>query len=229
MKRILLAAILTGMGSPVISQSIPVDTLKIRPVKNAAIRIDGMPLEKEWQSGSKISLVSPWTKDKAGIAQYIALADENYLYFLFEVADTSINLYTSRNENDVAKGDRVELFFSGTKKLEQYYCLEISPAATILDYHAGYYRVFDNAWHLNGLQVAGHITEGHYTVEGKIPLKFLRPMIAGETNTLHAGIFCADYYGTEEQEVVWHSWINPGTPKPDFHIPAAFGVFLLEQ
>ena len=229
MKRIILAAILSWISTPAAGRQAPPDTLKIRQVKSAAIQVDGMPLEKAWQPGSRISLTPPWTRNNAGIAHYTAVTDGNYLYFLFEVADNSINLYTSDNENDVARGDRVELFFSGEKTLDRYYCLEISPAGAILDYRARYYRVFDNAWQLKELQVAGHITGRGYVVEGRIPLESLWTMTGGKTSTLYAGVFCADYYGTEEKEVVWHSWVDPHVPKPDFHIPAAFGVFLLEQ
>lgn len=207
--------------------------LRIKTLPQSNIKLDGRLSEKEWAGIAPVDLRSPWVKRTDHIANYRSFTDRQYFYFGFEVTDTTLMLYVSSQEADVAKGDRVELFFANKADLKNYYCLEMSPADKVLSYSAKHYRVFDNSWNLPGLELSAQVKKGGYTVEGRLPMAALR-QIAGQTASdtkpfkLYTGVFCGDYFGVNENDVEWHSWITPKSATPDFHIPSAFGVFEFE-
>lgn len=162
-----------------------------------------------------------------------AFYNDRYFYFRFDTEDQSITEKTGDdNENAVAGGDRVELFLSGTADLASYYCIEISPRGKVLDYHAKYYRLFDDKWDLDGLITDVRRSRNGYVAEGKIPVGFFRSLLRGEALSgryIGAGIFRAELAAASKQpDFTWFSWVHPKSPAPDFHIPSAFGVFLFE-
>ena len=131
-------------------------------------------------------------------------------------------------EQAVARGDRVELFFTSDPELRDYICFEIDPSGRVVDYRAAYYREFDRDWHLPELVVAAVLTETGYIVEGRIPHAAFRdaglPTLADDGKVL-AGVFRAEYSHRDEGEPLaeWISWVTPSSEEPDFHIPSAFG------
>src|SRR5690606_25365312 len=130
----------------------------------------------------------------------------------------------------VAKGDRVEIFFSTDLDLESYYCLEIRPDGKVLDYKASYYRNFDETWDFEGLQVGTKINDSGYTVEGRIPLSTLRDLgMVVEEQFFYLGLFRAEFSssGSGAPEEKWISWMTPESAEADFHIPTAFGQFCM--
>jgi hypothetical protein len=204
---------------------------KVRYFRKNDFRIDGNVNEKSWQRCKVIqNLVAPWDPLAAGTAQFRAGYDENFFYFSFEVKD-SIGLYLEeKGEEAVAKGDRVEIFFSPDTAMSNYYCLEIAPNSNLLDYQASYHRRFNSTWNIEGAQIVGKPNANGYTVEGKIPVGFLKTLkgINGSLKgtTLHAGVFRARKKSAGDSDAfIWYSWINPQVASPDFHIPSALGRF----
>jgi hypothetical protein len=233
MKRIILALVFFSFYNCIYAQSSSEQVLHIKSLPKSNIILDGKISEKEWEGITPITLHSPWVKRTDRIAGYRSFTDAQYLYFAFEVIDSTITLYVTPREIDVARGDRVELFFSNTRDLKNYYCLEMSPADKVLAYKAKHYRIFDHSWDLPGLQLSAQITNKGYAVEGRIPLPDLRQMAGRQRNDttpfqLYAGVFCGDYFGPHQNDVEWHSWITPTTATPDFHTPSAFGIFEFE-
>lgn len=106
---------------------------KVSYLRKNDIRIDGDVNEKSWHRCEVIkNLLAPWDPGAAGTAQFRACYDKNFFYFSFEVKD-SIGLYLEeKNEEAVAKGDRVEVFFSTDTAMTNYYCLEIAPNSNLL-------------------------------------------------------------------------------------------------
>ena len=47
------------------------------------------------------------------------------------------------------------MFFAKDAALQEYYCFEMSPAGTVLDYRASFYRKFDHSWECPGLVLSG--------------------------------------------------------------------------
>jgi hypothetical protein len=59
-------------------------------------------------------------------------------------------------------------------------------------------------------------------------LKSLGLLFLKKGDSIKAGLFRADYFHGKKNQIEerWISWINPKTENPDFHVPAAFGLFL---
>ena len=129
----------------------------------------------------------------------------------------------------VAKGDRVELFFSPTSDLSLYYCMEINPYGHTLDYKAEFYRNFDSIWDFTNLEISSTLTLDGYIVEGRIPITELNNLDIVLNKGFYFGIFRADFIEKNENTVIWYSWQNPTSKKPDFHITSAFRKSKIEK
>lgn len=212
-------------------------------VTSASIDVDGELNEPGWNEAEpELGFGFPWQEREPPATEFRALADDVRLYFAFRVEDSDIVIGEGEDERAVARGDRVELFFTPDLSLHAYICFEIDPDARVLDYRASFYRDFDFDWDLPEMEVASSRTETGYVVEGSLPLAAL----PGEGRIL-TGIFRAEYtrrrpaaspmrthadesgyggqahHGGEAPKTEWISWVSPDSDEPDFHIPSAFG------
>ena len=194
----------------------------------ADIRVDGD--KSDWKFAPAVTgLIAPWNGVTRDNTEFYVCQDKKNFYFLYEVADTTLLYNNEKTEASVGKGDRVEFFFSKDPELSTYYCAEIDPKGKVMDYRAEYYRKFDFSWNFKGLKVKTRIGENRYCVEGSIPLKELRALgLIQPSGEIRFGIYRADYFGEEEEQVVWSSWIIPEAAEPDFHIPSSFGILKLD-
>lgn len=202
--------------------------------KDSMVKVDGKLDKREWRNArSERGFTSPWLKREPPVTEFFAKVDGQYFNFAYRVKDKDIVLTDFRKESDVAKGDRVEIFFAKSRDLKEYYCLEISPKANVLDYKASFYRNFDDTWDLQGLSVAAEIKRGGYVVEGRIPLEELKKLgVVGTSekgSCFLMGLYRAEYSLTQSDrpQVEWISWVRPDTIEPDFHVPSSFGSFCL--
>jgi hypothetical protein len=196
----------------------------------AVPRLDGVLGEGEWPADRwESGLGFPWREEPAPGTSFVILADEGGLYFAFRVEDEDVVLLDGPAEDEslVARGDRVELFFARDPDLDDYYSLEIDPRGRVLDYRARHYRQFDFEWDCPGLEVAARLRPGGYDVEGRLTPSALDEMgveLEPGASTL-AGVFRGEF-SHGEGEIIdegWISWVDPGGPEPDFHVPSAFG------
>jgi len=199
-----------------------------RTPETAEVRIDGDLTEPVWQRADVLRAFSfPWSKRAAPVTEFRAFADAGRFCFAFDVTDDDVVVGKDfAGESTVDKEDRVEIFFARDVALERYFCLEIDPLGRVHDYAASHYRNFDSAWNCAGLQAAGRLRPGGYTVEASLPLKTLselmqRPVAAGAS--LRVGIFRAEFRqdASGDADDNWLSWIQPAAAKPDFHVPSA--------
>lgn len=194
------------------------------------IVIDGFLDDKDWEDCEVITpLYAPWEPDMKDRTCFRACYDTNYFYFSFRVYDQTITHQEQINERSVAAGDRVEMFFSADSSMSDYYCLEISPDANILDYQASYHRIFNRNWNIKDAFIKAKSQTDTYCVEGKIPIIFFKRLANISTmkgTNIRVGIFRADKKTLlPNNDFTWFSWINLKTEFPDFHIPAALGLF----
>lgn len=232
--RYLIIVLLLGMAcSQRQSDRLPA----VAAVAHAALTVDGHL--QDWRALDAVFDVSdfhsPWHDAPFGPTRFRAVADSAWFYFGFEAADSLLIMLPFALEQDVASGDRVEIFFSGDSTLGNYYCLEMGPRGDVLDYRAAYYRLFDNTWDLPGLTVAAQTIPGGYTVEGRIPLGFLRglsrdTLTAGNFG-IYMGLYRAEYHKahTQADPVQWLTWIDPNTADPDFHVPTSFHLIQIQE
>jgi hypothetical protein len=194
------------------------------------IQIDGDIDGMEWSRSTTLTdLYSPWAPAERDSTIFRCFFSQKYFNFCFEVIDRTLTVLEYTDEITVAKGDRVELFFSPSSKLSSYYCLEINPNGYILDYKAQLYRKFNYLWNFNHRDIVGKITSTGYVVERRISLSELKKIDIDLDKGFCLGIFRADFTGENENSVIWYSWLNPHTKDPDFHIPSAFGKCKMKQ
>jgi hypothetical protein len=126
----------------------------------------------------------------------------------------------------------VEIFFSTDPELSSYYCIEVDSLGRVFDYHAKYYRIFDAKWKWPSGEsiVQAQQNDSGYSVTGMISMTSLKKLGLLKNDTLMCGLYrgkCMEVNPSKEN-MKWISWINPGTPTPDFHLPSSFGTFQLK-
>ena len=198
------------------------------------IEVDGLLKEKTWKKAALISNFKlPWDREKPQPTEARFLWDPNFLYGAFRVWDREIVNWTApehQGKMAVLDHDRVELFFALEDSLQDYYCLEMDPYGLVYDYQAHYYRNFDPSWHLEGLKVATTNLSDGYVVELAVPLGSMKKLgfpVSASGFTWKVGVFRADFSLPQpgKLKMLWQTWIDPGLPQPDFHVPSSFGHF----
>jgi hypothetical protein len=176
----------------------------------------------------------PWEQRPAPLTEFRALWDEAHLHFRFECVDNELVLPDGPTAKDrVLASDRVEIFFAPDLSLKPYYCLEMSPRGDVLAYEANFYREMNWDWQCPGLQLTAHIEGNCYTVTGSLPLDTLRTLkvLKPDSKEFYAGLYRAEFHHRPDGTVHsgWMPWVNPQTARPDFHVPASFGVMILTR
>ena len=173
----------------------------------------------------------PWREVECPTPHFRAVWNERVFSFRFDVTDNNIVLGESEDAGEAAlRSDRGELFFATKPDLkEPYYGAEMSPAGRVYDYKATLYREIDPTWSFETLTFGGRIRAEGYSVSGQIRLEVLQDLVLISDGAMRSGIFRAEFSQEGEGAVQedWISWIDPGTEKPDFHVPSAFGSLLL--
>ncbi|MCM1177906.1 MAG: hypothetical protein NC335_09195 [Bacteroides sp.] len=150
--------------------------------------------------------------------RFRAFCDEENLYFIYEVLDTTVTLTEGFScEADVEPEDRVEIFLSPSPGMELYYCAEIDPLGRVLDYSCRYPSQMDYTWNFRTLEVFGHLVDGGYDVYGKISRKELYELGLKPGNIVYMGVFRADF--RPDGSVNWYSHVETDDDSPFFHKP----------
>ena len=195
------------------------------------IEIDNLISDKNWNNAFEISdFYLPWDKKHGQETRFKALFDENYIYFIFYSKDSTLIVMNNISEElEIGKEDRIEIFLSGSESLDEYFCIEVDPYGRVLDYKARYYRIFDRKWEANQLIIKSEIIDDGFNIGLAIPLEVLEDqMKINVSKHFFVGLFRADLQNTTNGiKENWISWVNPKTRYPDYHIPQAFGLFLL--
>ncbi len=211
--------------------------IKTYSVKKApsAIRLSGTGNDPLWETAGVLTdFTYPWETETAPPTTFRALWTDTHLYFLFHAVDPEIiTPQRGRGERDAVDSDRVEIFFKADDNMDPYYSLEMDALGRVLDTEGRFPRKidFDWNWPEGHLVVRASIDETGYRVEGSITFESLRLLgMYQDDGLLKAGLFRGDYQTSKTDgriETKWISWILPDSPKPDFHIPSAFGILKL--
>ncbi|WP_395752283.1 carbohydrate-binding family 9-like protein [Prosthecobacter sp.] len=203
-------------------------------MKHYNIRFTSSP-SLDWSAAEVLTdFTLPWEQRHAPLTEFRALWDETHLHFRFHCVDEDIVLPDGPTPKDRVLGsDRVEIFFAPDLGLKPYYCLEMSPRGDVLAYEARFYRDMNWDWQCDGLQIDAKIEGGRYTVTGSLPLDTLRALnvFKSGSSEIITGLYRAEFHHRADGTVHsgWMPWVNPQTERPDFHVPASFGVLSLSQ
>ena len=182
-----------------------------------------------WESvGAIKDFRFPWEQREASRTEFRALWNDGELHFRFDCDDTDLVLAEAPEcKERVLGSDRVELFFTPDLSLDSYYCLEMTPKEDVLDYAARFYRQVDWDWRFGGVTTHGVIVGKTYSLEGRIPTSTLRDLGILRGREMYVGVYRAEFHHREDGTVHqgWMPWVDPKTERPDFHVPASFGVF----
>ncbi|MFM7605806.1 MAG: carbohydrate-binding family 9-like protein [Prosthecobacter sp.] len=185
-----------------------------------------------WSEADPLTdFIFPWEDRPAPKTEFRAMHDDAVLRFRFDCVDEDLVLPEGPTAKERALGaDRVEIFFATDLSLHRYYGLEMSPRGDVADYAAKFYREIDWSWSCEDLALEPDIREGGYTVIGSIPLKALHDLGVLRGREMFAGLYRAEFHRKPDGNVHcgWMPWVNPHTEKPDFHVPASFGVLELK-
>ncbi len=185
----------------------------------------------DWSAAAVLTdFTFAWEDRTVPKTEFRALWDETHLHFRFDCQDDDLVLPGGPTAKDRVLGsDRVEIFLAPDLSLKPYYCLEMSPRGDVLAYEANFYREINWSWRCAGLQIDACIDDNHYNVSGSIPLDTLRELKVLRSHEIFAGVYRAEFSRKPDGSIHsgWMPWVNPRTERPDFHVPAAFGVFEL--
>lgn len=185
----------------------------------------------DWaQAGLLTDFTFAWEDRPSPRTEFRALWDDERLHFRFDCVDDDLVLPDGPTAKDRVLGsDRVEIFLAPDLNLRPYFCLEMSPRGDVLDYEAKFYREVNWEWRCEGLEIDAQIQNNHYRVSGSIPLETLRRLGVLRGREMFAGLYRAEFHrnpdGTTHSG--WMPWVDPRTERPDFHVPASFGVLEL--
>ncbi len=185
----------------------------------------------DWSAADVLAdFAFPWENRPAPKTEFRALWNATHFHFRFDCEDNDLVLPDGATAKDRALGsDRVEIFFAPDLNLKPYFSLEMTPKADVLAYEANFYREINWDWQCEGLQIDAHIANNHYNVSGSIPLETLRTLKVLRSREIFAGIYRAEFDHNSDGTVHsgWMPWVNPNTERPDFHVPASFGILEL--
>ena len=209
-------------------------TYFVKKISPGSINVNGKGNDVAWSAANVLTSFSyPWESTIAPPTSFAALWDEQWLYCLYQVKDDSVITYINTNEKrEAGASDRVEIFLKADDTMSPYYCLELDASGRILDYSAAYYRQMNYNWQWpkGQLMVKTSRTLDGYIVESAIAIQSLKELGLLKNNRLQAGLFRAECKDIKngKADLRWISWIKPPSVEPDFHVPSAFGILILE-
>jgi len=208
----------------------------VKTIQGKELIVSGKGDSPLWKQANELSdFTYPWENEQPPHTLFRALHNKDWLYCLYDVKDDNINVYVNTNDkSEVVHSDRVEIFFRKDDRMSPYYGLELDPLARVLDYEAEYHRKFKSewSWPAGQLMVKSNRRKDGYTVEIAISKRSLNQLGILKGKTIEAGLFrgnCLEISLKGESKIKWISWVKPASETPDFHIPSAFGVLMLED
>jgi len=165
--------------------------------------------------------------------------DDNAIYVIFRVQDQYVRAIRTKHQEGVYKDSCVEFFFSPEGKVDNgYFNLEMNCGGTMLFHHQTQVRkgVNISPEDIDRIEVAHSLPKKvdpeiqeptTWTVEYRIPFDILEkyhdltPPTPG--STWRANLYkCAD----ETSHPHWLTWSPIDLPRPNFHVPEAFGTLV---
>ncbi|MEC6796400.1 carbohydrate-binding family 9-like protein [Photobacterium sp. S4TG1] len=222
-----VAEAVTPTAEPVVAVY-NINHAKVAPV------IDGIAHDDEWKSAQVLTdFTFPWRDTPAPATEFKAVWNADSFYFQYTVTDENVAIGADP-ERAILDSDRVEIFLAKDANLSRYYTMEIDPKARVFSAEASYDMTnqkrasLDSNWTWKGLETKASLTDSGYVVEGKLPLQTLTDLALWQDKQqtqLLCALMRAEFtqQANGKLDMGWMTWIDPKTPKPNFHNPQTFG------
>lgn len=187
-----------------------------------------------WKNAEELTAFRfPW---KPGVVPprtaFCALWDGVRFAFRFVVEDADLVIGAGDSPGQRAlESDRVEIFWARDERLDPYVAFEMNPRGDVLAYEARFQRRMNWDWNCPAWKVAARLVSGGYAVAGTVPMATLKEWgvwrgLADGGGEAMAGLYRGEFSHEPDGGIrrEWISWIDPGTPLPDFHVPSSFGL-----
>ncbi len=208
----------------------------VKKILGEAITVTGKGESPQWKNGTELTdFTYPWETEKPPRTSFKALHNNEWLYLFYQVKDENIQVLVKENAKiEVIYSDRVEIFMRKDSNMVPYYGLELDPNGRVYDYEAELPRKFNDqwTWPAGQLIVRASRTSDGYLVEVAISKESLKQLGLLKGNKIEAGLFrgeCSEAIEGSESKIKWISWVKPDSQTPNFHIPSAFGLLILED
>lgn len=229
--------LLTIMSATILScKNEDVKTYTVKKIQRTEIVVAGKGDDSQWTIANELTdFIYPWENETPPRTSFKALHSNDWLYCFYNVIDENVQVLVKSNEKkEVIYSDRVEIFFRKDEKMSPYYGLELDPHGRVYDYEAEFHRKFNPnwTWPAGQLIVKASRTGDGYTVELAVSKESLRQFGLLKGNKIEAGIFrgeCIEIIEGADSKIKWISWVKPDSETPNFHIPSAFGLLVLEE
>jgi uncharacterized protein (DUF362 family) len=209
-----------------------------RPTAQAAkllagerLTIDGKGDEAAWSRATAVSFSSDWSGKETGVVTTVRwLWDASGLYGMWELSSAGLNADATRAKDvdrpKLYEEDCVEVFVGESLAApERYFEIEVGPFGQFLDLRVDRgAKVSEVAWS-SGPEIAtvadpvGHRATIEFALRGSDVRKLLKS--GGE-------LPFAMYRMEGKSPRLYLAWSPTRTPKPNFHVPKAFGRLRLE-
>lgn len=228
--RFVLGLILSSTGTSLSAEEVPL--LKI-PMLEGEVQIDGNLTEPCYKTNPPLEdfKIAGDARHRPPRTRAWVFWRKDKLVLAYECDDSRVVAEPkSDDEMAVDHQDRVELFLWNGRPEDAYLCIELAPRGAVLDYSARFHRQFDTAWNAKGLRCASVVTNRGYRVEAELPAETVLPfgIKLAQRERFRAGLFRGNYQTDKPDErPMWITWVESGLAKPDFHVAASFGQFIL--
>lgn len=196
--------------------------------------IDGRLDDATWADAAVVdSLRMPWWTSGEREGTRVQLAwDDTALYVAFQARDRHIWATLAERDAPVSRDDCVEVFIApDTAAVGVYFNFEINALGTILDRSPRDGRSGD--WNAAGLRVAiaidGTLNEDGdedrgWVAEIALPFADLAPF-APRLPPVPGDVWRLNLYRIGGRvNPQFSAWSDTGTPEPQYHVPARFGI-----
>jgi hypothetical protein len=205
-------------------------TLTAKHVEPSAIVVDGA-IDDAWSAAPSVSFATDWSgRPTASNTTVRAMWSEHALYMLWEVESTGLNTDHSRPVEVEREGlyneDCVEIFFTpNPAEPKKYFEIELGPYGHYFDLAVDRKANTSDVHWSSGAEIRTTVDAASH--EAIIEVAFTSPEILSSLKTgasLPINMFRMEGKGTRQ----YLAWSPTRTPRPNFHVPEAFGTLALE-
>jgi alpha-galactosidase len=199
---------------------------------DGALGADGFPDESAWKMARALSFKSDWqgkNPDDARATEVRLLWTPERLYVKFQASYRNITIFSDAKPNgwrdELWDRDVAELFLQpDSSDPLKYKEFEVSPNGFWIDLDISHGERQDLQ---SGLRHRVHIDERSrkWIAELAIPMKSLTPQFNAKA------VWRVNFYRVEgpAEPRFYSAWRPTNTPKPNFHVPEAFGRLVFES